>query len=179
MQARKLKQILDTNYIIQLCSEDDICIGSSYIHDIIKFDRITLKTKNADVRNFKELERIYDKCKELINSGEMREIADNNDSTEGMFKIYIWSDWEGLIESWTDKIEYPAVDYTGRFLYENTTFKERKKAVDYGIKSLSQSMNDYSERIAEYNKDIQNLSARLKNKAELLNSLIRERLGKW
>lgn len=179
MQVRKLKQLLDTNYIVQLTSEDNICIGSSYIHDIIKIDRVTLKIKNADIRNYEELTRIYNKCKELIDNGEMRAIADSNDSTDGMFKIYIWSDWEGLIESWTDKIEYPATDYTGRLLYENTTFKKRKQAVEYGIKSLTYGVKEYSERITELNRDIQRFSERLNTKAELLNNLIRERLGKW
>ena len=50
---KKLKELLKTNYILQK-SDDRLCIGSAYIHDLISIDRDTLEIKLRDsIRGFR------------------------------------------------------------------------------------------------------------------------------
>lgn len=174
MKVRKLKELLKTGYII---AEYDgfICIGSSYIHDIIKINKATLNIKLDSTWRNDELNRIYDECKRLIDNGEMRDIADGNDNiTEDMKKIYIWSDWDGLIETYTENTEWPNTDITGRILYSNTTFTDKNKAIKYGIDSLASSFEIRAENLDRSIKELQAQQTCLLGEAKLLTHLLKE-----
>ena len=174
MKVRKLKQLLKTNYIIA-DYDGFICIGSSYIHDIIKINKATLKIKSDSTWRNEELTRIYDECQRLIDNGEMRDIADGNDViTEDMTKIYIWSGWDGLIETYTENTEWPNTDITGRILYSNTTFTDKNKAIQYGIDSLASAFENRAENLERNIKELQAQQTRLLGEAKLFKHLLTE-----
>lgn len=173
MQARKLKNLLKTNYIIQEI-DDNVCIGSGYIHDIIKINKFTFKM-TGDTRGYEELNRIYKECEKLIENGTMKSIFDCNEDITDMQKIYIWSSSDGLIETYTDDPRWPNTDYTGRLLYENTTFTDKHKAIDYAIKSLCSSIEVWNERLQESVNDVQRIQTRLNDSSKLLFKLLNDR----
>jgi len=100
MRARKLRKLLnDTGYTIGDYGEY-IAIGSPYIHRLINVNKKTLELKYAldtfndgrsAIRN-KELEFIWDKMKELIESGEIKEIIEGNDEIENPLPVYTVED---------------------------------------------------------------------------------------
>ena len=173
MQVRKLKELLQTSYIIQE-SGDYVYIGSAYIHDIITINKFTLKL-TGDIRDFKELTRIYNECEKLIQNGEMKSIVSNNDNIEGMQKVYVWSNWEGLIETYTDNPKWPNTDYTGRLLYDNTTFINKQEAIEYGIKSLCSAIESWNDQLQEDMRSIEKIQTRLNNSSKLLTKLLNDR----
>lgn len=174
MKVRKLRKLLnDTNYIIQE-TDGKICIGSAYIHNIITIYKDTLKIKADDIRGFEELNRIYEKCKELIENGEMRDIANGNDDITDMQPVFIFDSWEGVICSYTDNMEWPNTDHTGRLLYENTSFKTRKEAVKYGIKEMKYILERDVKQLEDKIRDLDRLNSRIKGASELLTQLIEE-----
>lgn len=173
MQARKLKNLLKTTYIIQEI-DDNVCIGSGYIHDIIKINKFTFKM-TGDTRGYEELNRIYKECEKLIENGTMKSIVDCNEDITDMQKIYIWSSSDGLIETYTDDPRWPNTDYTGRLLYENTTFTDKHKAIDYAIKELYSSIEIWNERLQESVEDVQRIQTRLKDSSRLLFKLLNDR----
>lgn len=176
MKARKLRKLLNnTSYIIQE-TDGKICIGSAYVHNIITIYKDTLEIEARDIRHFDELSRIYDKCKELIANGEMRDIADGNDDITGMQPVFIFNSWSGIICSYTDNMEWPNTDHTGRLLYENTSFKTRKEVVKYGIKEMKYVLRSNNERLQEVLDDLEKVNARIKGASELLTQLLEEQV---
>ena len=171
MKIRKLKELLKTNYILQK-SDDRLCIGSAYIHDLISIDRDTLEIKLRDsIRGFEELERIYKKCKELIDNGEMKEIIDGDDDILDMKPIFIFNSKEGVICSYTDDMEWPNTDYTGRLLYENTTFKTKKEAIEFAIKELNYILKREIENLNEETKQLERIKSELNHTYSMLSHL--------
>lgn len=174
MKARKLRELLNnTGYIIRE-TDGKICIGSAYIHDIITIYKDTLEIKGRDYIREGELSRIYDKCKKLIENGEMRDIANGNDDITGMQPVFIFDSWEGVICSYTDNMEWPNTDHTGRLLYENTSFKTRKEAVKYGIKEMKYILERDVEQLEDRIRDLDKLNSRIKGASKLLAQLIEE-----
>ena len=144
MKARKLKQLLNnTEYIISNHKEY-IAIGSGMCHNLISVDKETLKVKYAlDFRGigrdnllglmFTELAFIWDKLHELIESREIIDIIDGKDVIENPLPVFTVCDGR-LIESVTDSYDWPSVDNNGVLIYENTHFKTKKEALEYGVK---------------------------------------------
>ena len=88
MQARKLKKLLNTGYIVQNCGEY-AAIGSAYVHDIIKIDKQTLKIKVWDCdSNNDNIHALLVKLKEIKDSGELREIFEGKDEISNPLPVF-------------------------------------------------------------------------------------------
>lgn len=182
MQAKKLKQILNTTYTIQE-TFDKICISSYYVTDLIAVDKKTLKLTYAldtfhEGRNAlksENLEKLWDKLEELIKDGSIKEIIEKNDSIEGMKKFYYFnSDTKDITESYTDEYGWPNVDYTGKLIYDNNCFETEKEAIDHGIevllsdlkyteKYLNEEIERFTEQTTKLNTEIVKIQEGLSN----------------
>lgn len=101
MKVRHLRKLLnDTAYIV--CKNGDfLCIGSPMVHNIlsvnmkakpeVKYAMDTFQKGKAAVTN-PELVWIWDKLEELINSGGIHEIWDNDDEVENPKPVYTVED---------------------------------------------------------------------------------------
>lgn len=157
MKARKLKQLLNnTRYIISN-NRDYIAIGSGMCHNLISVNKETLELKYAlDYKgngrdsligsHNAELIFIWDKLHELIQTGEILDIINGRDIIENPLPIFTVRDGR-LIESVTDAYDWPNVDDNGELMYDNTHFKTKKEALEYGIKDNEAGVKMSADRV--------------------------------
>lgn len=175
MKARKLKAILNNTGYILSDHGDYIAVGSPMCHDLLSINKKELKLKcamdpfNEGKKSLRhsELEVIYDKLQELIDSGEIKDIIEGKDIIDKPLPVFI-SEGFDVIESVTDAYGWPNVDEQGRQLYENTSFKTRQEAIIYTLSELGYGMKYSEERIADlvskHNKEIDRRAEMLKKK---------------
>ena len=175
MKARKLKQILnDTGYAISN-HEDYIAVGSPLCHDLISVNKKTLNVKYAldtfhegrkcleNKTNSKgecELLFIWDKLHELIESGEINDIITGKDIIDNPLPVFTVENGL-LVESLTDKYGWPNTDDNGVCMYENTHFKTKKEAIQYGIEEYTAGAKNVKERIKDIESDLLKAKQRL------------------
>ena len=168
MKARKLKQILnDTGYAISN-HEDYIAVGSPLCHDLISVDKKTFNIKYAldtfhkgrEAIRSAELEFIWDKLHELVETGEIHDIINGKDIIENPLPVFTVNNGL-LIESVTDKYGWPNTDDNGICMYDNTHFPTKKEAIEYGIKEYTAGAENVKERIQEIEKDLSKAKQRL------------------
>ena len=164
MQAKKLKNLLNNpGYNIHF-RDGKVCVGSSLCSDLITVDAKSYQIKYA-LDTFREgrksirseaLEFIWDKLLELIESGELKNIIENDDPIEGMFPVY--SHHEGkIIKRYVDDYGWPNVAHDGTLIYDNTFFCTESEAIEYGIKDLGYCIKSCNEHIAEQEEKIQQI----------------------
>ena len=188
MQARKLKEILNTTYTIQE-TEDKICISSYYVTDLISINKKTLALNYAldtfhegiNALKSEELEKIWDKLTEMIKDNTIRDIINNNDSIDGMKKFYYFDhNSREIIESYTDKYSWPNVDYTGKLIYDNNCFTNKQDAVKYGIECLlidiKYANQNIQTELENFNNRLNRYTTTIKNSQEALEKL--QNIGK-
>jgi hypothetical protein len=175
MKARKLRQLLNnTGYIISN-NEKYIAVGSPLCHDLIRVDKETLKIKYAidpfyegrkclegktNSKGENELLFIWDKLQELIASGEIKDIINGKDVIENPLPVFT-VDNGVLVESVTDKYGWPNTDDNGVCMYENTHFKTKKQAIEYGISEYEAGASNISHRIEDIESDLAKAKERL------------------
>ena len=173
MKARLLKSLLNnTGYLVHY-SGNKVCIGSGYISELITVDGTTLNLRcslipnNRSALRHDELEFIWDKLEELIKNGKMRDIINGNDPTDDMIPVYSVDEGE-LIEEYTDKIEWPNITHTGKLIYQNTHFTNKKDALKNGIKNHNLHIEYINECINNTKKDLERLEL---NKVRTIDQL--------
>lgn len=171
MKARLLTKILnDTKYTVNN-NENYIAVGSPLCHDLIKVDKKDLKVKYAldtwhegrkalEKDSKAELLFIWDKLHELISNGEIHDIINGNDEIENPLPVFTCEDGK-LIETFTDKYGYPNTTISGEIMYENTYFKTRKKAIEYGIEDCGYAIKSYERREKELLSDLEKVKNEL------------------
>ena len=144
MKARLLKQLLnDTEYQVADHGEY-VAVGSALCHNLISVNKATLEMayaldtfgKGRDALGNVELVAIWDKLHELIASGDIQDIIEGQDDIANPLPVYTADDGQ-IIESTTDAYGWPNVTADGKMMYDNTYFKTKKEAVEYGIIDLA------------------------------------------
>lgn len=171
MQSRVLRKILNnTKYTI--CDEESyIAIGSPMCHNLISVDKKTFEFKLAldtfnegrkSLENDKrtELLFIYDKLKELVQSGQLKEIIEGNDVIDNPLPVYYFKNGK-VIKTFTDAYGWPNTTIEGYLMYENTFFKTPKEAVEKAIDEQNAGIRHYSDRLKGLTKDINENEAKL------------------
>ena len=141
MKSRALRERLGIpkdSWII--CEPDDTyCwIGNGYIPDMI---RIVTSTGRVDLLKYLDpaclklpdkLVPVLEELKRMSDSGELREFTQGNDEIENPISVFFAEDGT-VVEEVTDESGWPNVTHTGKVMYENTAFKTRKEAAQYGM----------------------------------------------
>lgn len=167
MKARKLRQFLNnTGYNISN-ERDYIAVGSPMCHDLISVNKKTLKVKYAlDTFNegkkaikHPELQFIWDKLHELIESGEIHDIINGKDIIENPLPVFTVANGE-LIESMTDAYGWPNTDDNGMCMYDNTHFPTKEEAIKQGIKEYTAGVELSKDRISELKENLSKVESR-------------------
>lgn len=165
MQARKLKTLLNNTGYTVAFYDKYIGIGSPLCHDLIRLDVEDGKLKYAldtwrkgreSVLHHEELTFIWDKLQELVDSGEISEIINNNDVLENPLPVYTVKAGK-LHCTTTDAYGWPNVTVEGYMMHDNDYFKTVGEAVDYGIKEYEYRVKTFEERIVEVEKELDRL----------------------
>jgi hypothetical protein len=168
MKSRKLKEIMNgLNYIYSIRTRDAkrlLCVGSAMCTDLITVDMDTLKVKYAldtfhegrkAIKNDK-IEFIWDKLHELIETGEIHDIANGKDILDNPIPVYTVKDGE-LIECFTDDFDSensPGVTDDGEIMYINTFFLSKKEAIERGMREEEAGIKYCKSRLEELDQEI-------------------------
>ena len=179
MQARKLKALLNnTGYTVAFYGKY-IGIGSPLCHDLIRLDVENGNLKYAldtwrkgreSVLHHEELTFIWDKLKELVDSGEINEIINKNDVIENPLPVYTVRDGI-LLCTTTDAYGWPNVTAEGFLMHDNDYFKTIPEALEFGIKEYEYTVQSVEERIAEVEKDLDRLKLRKQHYSNIVAGL--------
>ncbi len=184
MKARVLRKILnDTKYTVANY-KGYIAIGSPMCHDLIKVTKETLGMEYALDYNHrgretlqkdhqKELLFIWDKLAELIASGDIKPIIEENDVIENPITIYTVRDGE-LITTFTAKNEYPNTTIDGFMIHNGEYHTTKLAALKDGIKEEEVSLEYDFERIKECGAELKTATDRFLKTESFLNSLKRQ-----
>ncbi|MES2287523.1 MAG: hypothetical protein V4547_17645 [Bacteroidota bacterium] len=181
MKLRLLNTILNTGYSLTNC-RTYLAVGSSLCHDLIKLDIETMKIsyaldtwrkgrKSVDHRD--ELSEIWDKLQELIDSGEILNILEGEDTIENPITVYHYKKGE-ILTCTTDKLGWPNITSDGYLMHDNTYFTDKALAVkegiednEYMIKMLNERLQEAQEKINKINADINMFTSYLNNLKQL------------
>lgn len=181
MKARVLKKILNnTGYTVNN-NKKYIAVGSPLCHKLINVDKETLTVKYAldtwgkgrkalEQDSKAELLFIWDKLHELIRSGEIHDIINGNDEIENPLPVFTCEDGK-LIETFTDKYGFPNTTISGEIMYENTHFRTREEAINYGIKDCGYAITNCERREKELTFDLEKVKNELIKYRKLVDEL--------
>jgi len=172
MKARKLKQILNTDYVVHYC-DGKICIASELCHDLISYDPNTKKIRYAldtfhEGRNSiksDKLVAIWDKLIEMSDTGEINDILFGDDIIENPLPVFHEKGGK-VYQAETDEYGYPNTTSYGELMYNNVFFKTFEEARNYGIEGCKNYIYSLTNRIKELSEDIK----KLEDKKALQNS---------
>jgi len=178
MKARKLRSLLN-NTTYSITNRDEyIAVGSSLVHNLISVDKKSLKVRYAldtfhegrkAIRS-EELEFIWDKLHELIESGEIKDIIEGKDVIENPLPVFTIV-YGSLIESVTDKYGWPNTDDNGITMFENTHFPTKKQAIEYGLTEYTYMVQFINEKISSLEDDLRKEKLRLDKYFQYINDL--------
>jgi hypothetical protein len=184
MQIRKLVKILgECPYIIADYGEY-LGIGSNLCHDLIKVTKKNFKLTYAlamfnsgreALVNANEpiLVHIWDKLTELINSGKINEIFNNNDELSIKIPVF-YVDYDfNIIESYTDKFEWPNTTYDGK-LINSECFKTKKEAINHALYDLKYYTSTLQESITELTERLNTSIGKLNKNKQIMTELSQE-----
>ncbi len=176
MQTRKLKRFLnDTKYIISNCG-DYLAVGSGYIHNIISVDVKTLDLKTSGNRGrddlaYDELKQIYDKLRELIDNGAIKEIIEQDDVIESPVSVYTYDNGR-IITKYAEKYGWPNVTHDGFLMYENQYFKTPHEAVEAGMENYKASIELWERSRLNVLDNLQKIDDGIAESKKYLNELL-------
>lgn len=180
MQTRKLRKLLnDTKYTIADYGKY-ISVGSPYVHDLIKVTKGDWKIsyaldtykKGRESITHEKLEVIWDKLVELIASGELQKIVEENDEIEVKIPVFKFEDeTESVIESYTDELGWPNTTFDGQMMHENEWFPTKEEAIAKTIRYLSSGMKYTEESVEDMKCRFLRAQARLDKDKALLENL--------
>lgn len=183
MKARLLQKLLNTNRTVQEL-QDKICISSYWVQDLISVDKKSLKLSYAmdtfhegkKALKSEELEQIWDKLDEMIKDNTIKDIIENNDPIDNMKEFWYFDSINNtIVKSYCDEKCWPNVDYTGKIIYDNTSFNTYEECKNYAIKDLINQLHFTQERLDDVTK-------RFTNEINMLNKdfiLIQKALNKY
>ncbi len=183
MKSRILKSLLNNTGYTVTNQKEYIAVGSPLCHDLIKVDKATLKITYAldtwkEGRNCllnksnQELLFIWDKLSELIESGAIHDIINGDDEIENPLPVFTIDEDGALVKTFTDAYGYPNVTISGYMMYDNTFFKTKLEAIEWGIKDCGYGIKFYTERKEELLKEVQKVEDKIKKEQTALNKLI-------
>jgi hypothetical protein len=159
MGIKAIKEKYKIEHLVQK-TEKGICIGSSLYHDIIVINmegKIVTKYKNRhyndgwstneDLKRYQE-EMIIDE-----ENGELKKLIDLKDEFGVLLPIFTVEDGV-LIETFCEKYDYPNTTIEGFLIYDNTFFKTREEAIEYGLRDCKQWIKMLEERKIELQEEI-------------------------
>lgn len=168
MGWKAIKEAYQIKHYVQV-TDEGICIGSPYIHNIIVIDRNgTLKKRepssiNADLCRYqRELEADPEKAKRLI---------EQKDTFKKSVPVYTYQG-RHIIEKQCEELGWPNVTHDGEMMYENVFFADRDEAIRQAkdsLKNACEFLRDNIKRLeAEVASECEALVARESDYAALL-----------
>lgn len=149
-----------------------LCIGSSYIHDIIVIrlqddDEGMFLKRYQGMGGNKDLERYQAEMDaDLVT---LRELIRTPDTFTASLPVYTWEDGK-ILEKHCEEYGYPNVTHDGQMMYQNTFSPSYHVTLDRAIKDAEAGVRLAAERQDECRKALEHAVARTSRKRRDLDS---------
>lgn len=166
MGWKTLKEHFGIEHIVKI-EGDQVLIGSPYIGDLGVIDIKTgkLSLKDGWERSLEDYPALRS-----ASPAEILDLLRAPDHFNGKTCVYIVSDAK-VYEDYCEKEGYPNVTYSGRLMYQNTTFLSLKDAQTSALKSLEYRVKSWEERKRMLLKEVEDLDAEIVAAREAQNAL--------
>lgn len=151
MGWKNIKDKFKIKHIVQI-RDNEICIGSSYIGDLISISFEGKLLKGDEHFSNQELDRYVLELKEAEKSGELKELIDTQDTFRDLKPIYTIKKGR-VIEKYCEQYDYPNICTDGDLIYENTFWEKRSDAVVEAKISAKFSVKYDFKRLKEKRRD--------------------------
>lgn len=171
MGWKNIKDRYNITYIIQV-TDDGICIGSSYVHDLMIIG-LDGSVKLSDIVS--KGGELHDLRKELEKTPQaVRALIEAPDTFTKSIPVYTYSYSDGsIIECLCEELGWPNVTHTGDIMYENTFSPDRNIVIKWAKENLECSIENYQDQILDKEKDLAERKDRLVAAQVGLNKLNR------
>jgi hypothetical protein len=145
MGWKNVKEAYKITHIVQVC-EGMICIGSPYIHDIIKIDMKGNIVKEYDrswVQNADLMRYMKEMKEDLL---KLKELIAKPDTFEKSITVYTY-DGGKIIEKQCESLEWPSCTHDGLMIYENSYSTNRAEVIKWAKKSAKIGIKAWKEAI--------------------------------
>lgn len=182
MKARALKTALNNTGYIVAEYRKYIGIGSPYVHNLISVNKETFEIKyaldtfhkgRAAISN-KELEFIWDKLHEMVESGEINFYLEGEDEVDknSLLKVYTYSSKNGdVIEDYSEEVGWPNITINGKLQHSNTYFASAEEARSAGIKEVEAELDFYKTKLSDMDKERKKLNNEIDRAFKALEKL--------
>jgi hypothetical protein len=170
MGWKNVKEHYRVQHTVQV-TDEGICIGSPYIHNIIVIGADgKVKKPYGDGRSNEDLRRIQDEIDADLTM--LRKMVLTADTFDKSITVYTYDGCE-IIECKCEELEWPNVTHGGSMMYENTFSSDKSQVVKWakrnaelGVKwakervdETEKQLHEYRERLAKEESDLAKLGA--------------------
>ncbi len=178
MGWKSIKEHYRIEHNVQVNEKDEICIGSGYIHDIIKISKDGTVIKMYKNRNYsdgwgtnEDLKRYQEEI--LSDTNLLKELVLKEDNFNKSIKVFTYKAGE-IIEKHCEKVGYPNCTHDGEMMYENTFTTDYKKAVKWcredaeaWVKYTKENLENKKHELAKCENRLQKANEALKKAKQL------------
>lgn len=151
-------------------TEEGVCIGSPYIHDLIVIAKDGLIKKRYQERSNADLMRYQMEFD--ADPAKLHELILKPDSFGALTKVYTY-DGSEIIEKYCEEVGYPNVTVDGDLMYENTYSDDKNKIISIAkrvaeaatnwatenVKNAEEALRKASEHLIKHQSDLAKLEA--------------------
>lgn len=152
MGWKNVKEHYQIGHMVSV-SEEGICIGSAYIHDliVIGLDGEIKKCYEGSFHANKDLARYQEEME--ANTTLLTKLVKDDDIFSISLPVYTY-DGSDIIEKKCEKYEWPNVTHDGALMYENTFSEDKNKVIRWALNSAASGTEWMHKRIIELNQDL-------------------------
>lgn len=152
MGWKNVKEHYQIGHMVSV-TEEGICIGSAYIHDIIivGLDGDIKKRYDGAFSSNKDLARYQDEMESDTNT--LLKLVKEDDIFSISLPVYTY-DGSNIIEKKCEKYEWPNVTHDGELMYENTFSEDKNKVIRWALNCAASGTEWMHKRIIELNQDL-------------------------
>lgn len=135
-----------------------ICIGSGYIHDIIRIalSGEIVKRYTGSVADLNRYMREMDADPIML-----KKLVEQVDAFDVSVPVFTYDSESNVVELQAEKIGYPNVTHDGRMMYDNTYFATREKAEVAALSNAQSVIGHLNSRIHYMQDEMGGLRSRL------------------
>lgn len=167
MGWKNIKSHYQINHQVQV-TEEGICIGSPYIHNIIVigFDGVIKKRYDGSSNNnLAHYQRQFDD-----DPGTLLKLIQSEDQFSQSITVYTYEDAE-ILEKQCEKLGWPNVTHDGLMMYENTFSADKNTVIVWAKINAEAAIRNTKERIIETEQRLLELQDRLAKYESILQTL--------
>lgn len=171
MGWKSVKEHYRIGHSVQV-TEQGLCIGSPYIHDIIvigldgKIKKPDFGGGNEDLKRYmREFEADPERLKSLVEA---------EDKFEKSIRVYTYDYSGNIIEKQCEEPGWPNVTHDGQMMYDNTFSTDRKNVVKWAKSEIKAGIRLVKDRIKEDRRKLLESEARLSGYQSALELLSKE-----